>query len=407
VKTPLFIFAFFFWLACTRAADFFWVDAKINGKNARLILDTGCPRNTVCLFRPGAERLGLKLDLAESPDSGAGPWWTSAESTLSVRWSFWNCFRARGKLSVIELPPFVSKDLEAADGAIGLGVIGTRMIELDAAQRRYRFLQRAPKEEAGWTRFNIMTNFDILVLERPDSREGRDVIIVDTGMQGGGVSLDTERWHLWKTAHPDQQVTLRFGFLPDAGVFVRECAWAEKLSLGPLELDGVTVEEADPLTSKIAAKGHAASFGLAAVNRLDFIVDCKHNVAYLRPRKTPPPPSDPARRSLAFVPRDGRSGDLVARVVDGSPAYNAGVRNGDALLKVDDRDLAAWRASPGDGWLINPRTSFAVLTTSSLAKGGLKLTVKRGDETFRANVSPGSIAIFAAQPWTNSPSGSK
>ncbi len=48
------------------------------------------------------------------------------------------------------------------------------------------------------------------------------------------------------------------------------------------------------------------------------------------------------RREVALVLLE-----LVARVVDGSAAYQAGVRDGDVLLKLDERDVATWRADPG------------------------------------------------------------
>ncbi len=41
----------------TQAEERIWVSAKINGKDANLVFDTGADAN--CLFSEGASRLGL------------------------------------------------------------------------------------------------------------------------------------------------------------------------------------------------------------------------------------------------------------------------------------------------------------------------------------------------------------
>jgi C-terminal processing protease CtpA/Prc len=79
--------------------------------------------------------------------------------------------------------------------------------------------------------------------------------------------------------------------------------------------------------------------GLEALKRLDLIVDGKHGMAYLRPKQTRSVPGDHNRLGAVFVPRDDQSDDLVAHVLEGSPAFEAGIRNGDVLLSIGGRDL--------------------------------------------------------------------
>ena len=59
MRIILFILACSFCAQVVRSEDRFRVDAKINGKPARLIFDTGCSPSLV-LFKPSAERLGLR-----------------------------------------------------------------------------------------------------------------------------------------------------------------------------------------------------------------------------------------------------------------------------------------------------------------------------------------------------------
>jgi S1-C subfamily serine protease len=65
---------------------------------------------------------------------------------------------------------------------------------------------------------------------------------------------------------------------------------------------------------------------------------------------------------------DSQSSDLVATVLGPGPAYEAGIRNGDRLLRVNERDVSGWRTDP------NPMES-----PSSWKPAGTKvdLTVQR------------------------------
>ena len=114
------------------------------------------------------------------------------------------------------------------------------------------------------------------------------------------------------------------------------------------------------------------TLGAAAISRLDIVIDGKHKLAYLRPKTTPPPPFAYNRLGAAFIPLELKSDDLVAFVVDGSPAYAAGVRNGDLLLKIDERDATKWRTT---GEPNNP-------SQTKRAGDKLQLTLKRGDKVF-------------------------
>ena len=75
--------------------------------------------------------------------------------------------------------------------------------------------------------------------------------------------------------------------------------------------------------------------------------------------------------------RDDQSDDLVTHVLDASPAYEGGIRNGDVLLSIGGRDVTSWRTDPGDPF------EWAFERPAGTA---LELTVKRGDLTFKAIV---------------------
>ena len=84
---------------------------------------------------------------------------------------------------------------------------------------------------------------------------------------------------------------------------------------------------------------------------------------------------EPVVRIAVFMPKDLNSTPLLARVVPGSPAASAGIRNGDRLLKVGDLDVTAWRTEGFPPFWKRPAGTELVLT---LARGTeqLKVSVK-------------------------------
>ena len=162
-----------------------------------------------------------------------------------------------------------------------------------------------------------------------------------------------------------------------------------------------TIEEAVPVPASLglAARDEVANLGMAALKRLDFVVDGKHGIAYLRPKKTsaPPPPHQRIGPSAAFVPRNAQSDDLVAHVANASPAYEAGIRDGDMLVRIGEREATKWRADAEFPRMLFPRSS-----RDETAGTKLELTLKRGEQTFKITVAEQEIGIFAPPPEANS-----
>ena len=162
----------------------------------------------------------------------------------------------------------------------------------------------------------------------------------------------------------------------DSGLLVSEEMWTQKIALGPLGLTDVSVLEADPGLDGFfhsAGMQFEATLGFAALKRLEVIIDGKRGIAYCRPRPTPPLPYEHNRLGAVFAPHDLQSDDLVAHVVDGSPAYEAGIRDGDILLRVDGRDVTRWRSGA------TPNTPFREQSAGTK----FELTLRRGDKIFQ------------------------
>ena len=108
------------------------------------------------------------------------------------------------------------------------------------------------------------------------------------------------------------------------------------------------------------------------------IIDGQVGVAHLHPRDPPAPPYDHNRLGAVFTPVNLQTDDLIGRVADGSPAQEAGIRNGDILLKIGDLDATKWRSDPA----VMPLSQFWTRPPGTK----LELTLKRGEKIYRANV---------------------
>jgi len=216
-----------------------------------------------------------------------------------------------------------------------------------------------------------------MFIQIPGQKYRKRSVLVDTGISHG-VRLAPEKWRKWKAAHPNQPVTLAAFYSPGAGLVVREEAWAKELSFGPLVLTDVPVMEAISTEIAHGSPNYEATIGLTALKRFDFLVDGKHDVAYMRPNKTLPSSYQHNRIGAVFVPDDLLSDDLVARVVSSSPAYEAGIRNGDLLLRIADLDATKWRTDPA----VMPLSRFAKQPAGSM----LAMTLRRGDKEYTTTI---------------------
>lgn len=337
------------------AEEGIWVEAKINGQPVRFAFDTGTgPYPT--LYSTTAKRLGLEI--------AAGK--TELCKLEIGKENF------RTPFSVLEISP----DLKPSeDGLLGWPVFSNNIISFDLAANAVVFFTNVPEGTTSWTKIRLKDKSETLNLKTPTQDNKMGIISIDTG-NPFGVRLNPYNWHKWKATHTNQPITLVAYYKTAIGLVVKEESWAKEIPLGPLTLTDVPVGEAD--SDDVSAGSfpdtqYEATLGLAALKRLEVVIDGKNGIAYVRPKKTPPLPYQHNRLGAVFVPRDLQSDDLVAHVVVGSPAYEAGIRDGDILLKVG-RDVANWR-DPNSK--INGSFREQPVGTKS------ELTLKRGDKVFK------------------------
>ena len=356
------------------------IEATLNDKPIRLVFDTGASDMT--LFQRTCQRLGIKV--TEPPRGGQlAPGEVAVGRTEECDFAL-GSNRVRTAFRVFELPAFLNM---AVDGVIGWRPLRTSTIRIDAAQRTAQWLTNTPPEALGWLKFRLRPQSRILTLEIPGEGGGGGAFTVDTGSPCG-VAMAPQRWEAFLAAHPKDPKTLLAGYMPGAGTVVLQEAWGNEVRFGPLVLTDVPVMPSNVAEQGMAGAGFQASLGLAALKRVDLIVDGVFDVAYIRPKNTPASSYEHNRLGAVFVPPDVQGPDLVARVIHGSPAFQAGIRDGDVLLRLGDLDVTKWRTDP----TVLPLSRFWEKPPGTK----LELTLRRDGKTFTAQ--PVLRQILGAPP---------
>jgi len=376
-----------------RAEERLWIKAEINGKPTRLAFDTGASESLI--FPKTAEKLGLTY--TNPPPNvrlrvGETAMGRTEECELTLDGD-----KIRTVFGVIEVPTMLAWDV---DGVLGWKPLSQNIFGIDARRGTVSSLDEIPQEVANWVQLKLRSNSAILRLEVPGPRGKTSIIFVDTG-SSNGVKLSPEKWREWKALHKNAPATLDAYYAPSTGLVVAEESWAEEVSFGELKIFDVPVTQASRTEAEIGAKGYeqengtnlpsyAATFGLAALKRLDLIIDGQVGVAHLHSRDPPSPPYEHNRLGAVFTPVNLQANDLIGRVAERSPAQEAGIRNGDILLKIGDLDATKWRTDPR----VMPLAQFWTRPPGTK----LELTLKRGEQVFQTNVVLRQILSPAKQP---------
>lgn len=339
-----------------------WVDAKINGRTAELVFDTGS--GDFLITSNALAHFGLRTIKPSSNDSAAQ--FVIGETD--------ECALRLGKrevkvhFRVLAIPDYVQPNF---DGIIGWWPLRHNVLHLDWNKMRVSLSGHAPSQDQAWNRVKLVPDTGTLELAIPYADRTNGVLCVDTGSPCG-LELSEFRWQEWRVAHPDAPATLATVFSPRGGFSVIEEAWADRISIGPITLYEVPILRS-AATNEWGTQ-YEGTLGLAALKRLELIVDGKSGLAFLQSKKDRPSTYEHNRLGAVFVPAEGYTNRAVARVVQGSPAFEAGIRDGDILLQVDDVRVTSWSARWLEKFYKKPGTK-------------LKLTLDRNGKEFTTSAT--------------------
>ena len=352
-------------------ADRIMFDVTIAGQTTRLALDTGSEKT--CLFSAGARRLGLAVE-PPRPEVQAAPgkvaFGLTEECDLEI-----GPHKTRARLPVVTLPGYVKHDV---DGVIGWDFIGQFVTIVDSVNMKVAMQDQLPPEMSEWSCWQIPTGARRLFVEIPAQRQALEIALIDTGTPSG-VMLAAERWRPWAEAHALEPGTLDAAFYPGKGIVVCEERWACVFALEDMTICQVPVGEYGGVIAPLPGKRHTVTLGLRAVRCLSWAIDAPNGKVYFQPHGAPACPNtyEYNRLGAVFVPGVSQGDALVAHVITDSPAYRAGIRNGDALLRIGDLDTTKWRTDPR----VLPLARF----WSQAAGTTLHLGLQRGAETLEVD----------------------
>ncbi len=318
-------------------------NATINGRPARLVFDTGAPVLTI--FDYEAKDANLRMALRAPPKQSFSETMSLALSE-PAQISLAN-FTFTGQM-MVGYPPrgaiIITGDGKRFDGLVGWGELKDNILIFDGAQHRVTSVTELPAGLETWQQFKIGPDWH-LTLKTPMPNGQTGTILIDTGMFAG-VALPPKQFADYRVAHPNAPTGFLIYMSPGSGEQRVDEVWADEISLGGLTLYDVPIHPADASEMRIDAKNYVGTIQLFGLARMDFVVDGKHGVAYVRP-KNPPGPYYPA------VSRPGVARDPTAVpieqdwVIDGKLTLNperlrysaGGVLALDAIKKFQDGDI--------------------------------------------------------------------
>ena len=292
------------------ADEHIFVEGRINDQPARFIFDTGW--QNFALFPKSAARFGLKWTNPPSNiqlPPGKVPAGISEECKVTFGET-----SSRAAFNVVDLPAYLNFH---ADGVLGWWALKQNILRINAAELKVECLEKMPSEAAAWIKLAVRNNSDYLMMEIPGDGTNLAVILIDTG-KDHGVTLNPRKWNEWKTVNTKQPRTITAGYMPGAGIVVKEEAWAREFDFGPLHLTDIPVTEANQVELSAGGPGCAAWLGLAALKQFDFIVDGKNGFAYFHPKQGPCAPYQHNRLGAVV-----RAGGIFGRRPRGPPSWTA------------------------------------------------------------------------------------
>jgi hypothetical protein len=303
------------------AYDRIGIDARINNRPVHLAFDTGA--NHSVLIPHTVRRLGLKTN-----EMGFTEECTLAVGKTSQRTMF----------GVLDSPAYIPWDI---DGLFSWTAVSNHVFQLDVERGVCCLSDELPVDLAGWARWRLVTNSPVVMFECSN-----DVEVVRIGIDTGspdGVMLSPERWRKWRAAHAGKPSTLANRWGAGEDLCVSEVLRARRIELGGLMLDDVPVSAATASFHRVFRDSDAI-LGLYTFRQLKLVIDGRSGTLYVSRIEYPSGHYDYNRAGAEFVPKDpDTSDDIVAHVVGGGPAYRAGIRDGDILLRIGGVDATKWR----------------------------------------------------------------
>ncbi len=309
------------------------VPVTVNGKKTvRLILDTGMPEG-IFLMKPEAA-VDMELNYVEANVMlrGAGAGTSSAKMAMGAEYKLAGiAFTDQRVIVVNEEGPLSRTEW---DGAVGASVFNRFVVEIDLEKEMLK-LYDPQAFDAGMAGDAIELTFTRTKpyikasLNVEGEKEVPILALIDTGA-GAGLVISTARG--WVAPANSIDAVLGGGIGGDVEGAV---ARAYSLSVGAARLKDIIVY----FNRGEMPGDQEALIGMRVLNRFHVTFDYTAKKMYLRPNRHFGEPFEFNMTGLAVRPE--KDGTLkVVDVVEGSPAYEAGVKTGDNVVSINGKKVS-------------------------------------------------------------------
>ncbi len=316
-----------------------YLESRINGKNARLVFDTGSPYT--CIDSTFVADSNLQYNrIVEGRMGGAG----NNQETIRVILNELT-YTVSGQEYVSEISPIIQlKSIvgDYADGILGIDNMGEKVITIDYLGEQMAFEDRLGNTE-GYTSIPIRyAKNRIYVPLTVNIAEGKTIEgkgLMDLG-SGGSVeltSLVAEEYAL-KDITPQIRYSTAVGGIggESSGSYFR----AKNASVGSFTLNDIVMGFSSNTGGALASKEYIGIVGNEFWERFNMIIDLPGERLFLKPNTKFKDPFNSPVVGFSYIDRSRTLGCwIVNSLAEESNAEKAGLRSGDHIVAINGRDV--------------------------------------------------------------------
>ena len=313
-----------------------FVAAEIGGHPLRLLLDTG---GVNLLSTQAARRVGLE-SLGAIETRGPGAQSVGSGFARVDRLEIGGVALERQLLRVIDLPGFDDVEGVQVDGVLGVELFKRLVVRIDYARRELLLADPATfaassTEAAHALLLTFFGHFPGIAAEL-DGIPGQ--FWLDTGNRGGLVLLEpfVEAHRLAGRYPLSGTTTIGWGI---GGAVQGRLARGGRLALGGLQIEAPVLRLPDGHGGALAIRHVAGNIGGEILRRFVVTFDYARRLVHLAPDPDAGRPFDVDRSGL-WINGHGQ-GAVVAAVMAGGPADEAGLRVDDVIVAMDGEPASA------------------------------------------------------------------
>jgi len=319
-----------------------WLEARVNGGPPQSFLfDTGA--SVTVIDSAWAAEHGLKTQ-GRMQAAGAGAAGAASFATLGslrVASAANDGIEVKNvQVAVLDVnPSFEPMFWRRMAGVIGYDVISRFVVTVDYDDSLLVLHDPAAWKYAGTEKpLSMVMNGTVPALQGKFDDADQGLFRLDVGSSS---TVDVHAPFAKKTGILNRMgKTTRFDGVGFGGSFTSEVGRLRSMSLGPYEWDDPVVVVSHATEGAFASEEFAGNIGNRILERFTVIFDYERRQVYLEPGKRYADRDHLTRAGVLMTKREGRVS--VESVLANSPAENAGMRPGDEVLAVDDRDIARW-----------------------------------------------------------------